>query len=235
MRLYFIRHGQSQNNALYQRTGSDLGRVDDPELTDIGAEQAARTAEFLSTQDDPVGDPAGNCFGITHLYTSLMSRSMATSAILGKKVGIRPIAWKDWHENGGIYYEDRANNTFIARPGMTAKEIEAIYPDVIFDAEGMEQGWWNRSVEERDERPVRARRVLRELMQRHGGTSDRVVVVSHGGFFMHFLAAVMGVDEIIPVWFRLYNCAITRFDFNHDEQVVVYHNSTGHLGRSLLT
>ena len=36
MRLYFIRHGQSENNALYTATGSDRERVDDPKLTEIG-------------------------------------------------------------------------------------------------------------------------------------------------------------------------------------------------------
>ena len=47
MYLFYIRHGQSANNALYDATGGDDGRVMDPELTPVGVEQAARVAESL--------------------------------------------------------------------------------------------------------------------------------------------------------------------------------------------
>lgn len=39
MTLYLIRHAQSANNDLYDRTGSSLGRVEDPELTPLGGHQ----------------------------------------------------------------------------------------------------------------------------------------------------------------------------------------------------
>jgi len=40
MDLYLVRHAQSQNNALPERL-----RVADPDLTDLGHQQAARLAE----------------------------------------------------------------------------------------------------------------------------------------------------------------------------------------------
>jgi broad specificity phosphatase PhoE len=46
MQLYFIRHGQSANNRLWDTTSSDEGRVEDPELTDAGQQQAKLVAQF---------------------------------------------------------------------------------------------------------------------------------------------------------------------------------------------
>jgi len=49
MELYFIRHGQSENNALYGEQDYDLGsRRSDPRLTDIGFQQAALAADFFA-------------------------------------------------------------------------------------------------------------------------------------------------------------------------------------------
>ena len=47
MRLYYIRHAQSENNALWDQTGSDEGRKHDPSLTELGWEQAMRAAHFV--------------------------------------------------------------------------------------------------------------------------------------------------------------------------------------------
>lgn len=44
MRIFFVRHGQSENNALWARTQSHHGRVPDPELTETGKRQLAYTA-----------------------------------------------------------------------------------------------------------------------------------------------------------------------------------------------
>ena len=47
--LFFIRHGQSTNNALADPTQ----RVQDPELTELGQIQAERVAEYLSGKSPP--------------------------------------------------------------------------------------------------------------------------------------------------------------------------------------
>ena len=84
MRLYFIRHGQSANNALWDASGSSIGRSEDPELTAIGHEQARLLANFIAAMDGQTkkngssGEPKRDYFGFTHLYTSLMVRSVAT-------------------------------------------------------------------------------------------------------------------------------------------------------------
>ena len=48
MQLYFIRHGQSENNLLWDQTRSDTGRVGDPELTSNGQLQANLVAQYLA-------------------------------------------------------------------------------------------------------------------------------------------------------------------------------------------
>jgi 2,3-bisphosphoglycerate-dependent phosphoglycerate mutase len=47
MQLYFIRHAQSSNNALYDQAGGSSRRSEDPELTETGIRQAELVAEFL--------------------------------------------------------------------------------------------------------------------------------------------------------------------------------------------
>src|SRR3989304_4080964 len=111
MQFYFIRHGQSANNLLWDRTGASKGRSHDPELTDLGRRQAEVLAQFLKRSDPAAGvngrdtqNVAG--FNLTHLYTSLMIRAVATADILAGVLGLLPVAWVDVHEGGGIYIDD---------------------------------------------------------------------------------------------------------------------------------
>jgi 2,3-bisphosphoglycerate-dependent phosphoglycerate mutase len=236
MRLYFIRHGQSENNALYENTGSDIGRVDDPRLTEIGKKQAEATAKYLSTSIDPVDrNPNGSNFGFTHIYCSPMYRAIATGKYIAEAMDMPLVVLKDWHETGGIFLEDKENGTFIQRPGLTRVEMLQLYPMLKIADITKEDGWWNRPPEEEADRPVRARRAFRSMLEMHSNPDDRVAVISHGGFYMHFMAAAMNLDVIQSVWFDLYNCGITRFNFNYGNHTIVYHNYTSHLGNSLIT
>ena len=56
MQLYFVRHGQSQNNLLWELHGHELGRSDDPDLTERGLQQAQAVAELIAT-----GHPQHHC------------------------------------------------------------------------------------------------------------------------------------------------------------------------------
>lgn len=236
MRLYFIRHGQSQNNALYARTGSDRDRVVDPRLTEIGRRQAEATAEYLADSNDPVDvHDQRPGFKITHLYTSLMHRAVSTGTTISDRLGLPLNGWKDWHENGGIYQQDAESGEFLIRPGMGRSELHHEFPGLILEESVDENGWWNRPFEAEESRPFRARRVLQELLVRHGGNDDRVAVVSHGGFFNQFIAAVLGLEQMRPVWFHTYNCAITRFDFKPGDHAVVFHDHVSHLPKNLIT
>ncbi|HES77278.1 MAG TPA: histidine phosphatase family protein [bacterium] len=241
MQFYFIRHGQSTNNRLYAQAGSRQERSPDPELTEVGQQQAHYVADFLyrddgvSVEEDAYDPQNVHRFGITHLYTSLMVRAVATGAVIARALGLPLLGWKDLHETGGMFLEDAETGDLIGQPGETRAYFTAHYPDLVLPESVTENGWWNRSFEPYEERPARAQRVLQDLMGRHGGTDHRVAVVSHGGFFNHLLMAILNMPEEGAPWFLINNTAITRVDFNAEGTTVVYVNRADFLPRTLLT
>lgn len=240
MQLYFIRHGQSENNALWMSTGSHDGRSEDPGLTEVGRQQSHFLAQFLS-QADPnvaaIGSDIQNVagFGITHLYTSLMVRAVETGTIIARALGLPLVAWEDLHEYGGIHLRDEQTDERIGLPGRNRAYFEAHYPDLVLPDSLGEEGWWNRPFEEPEQRLPRAKRFLRDLLERHGGTDDRVAVVSHGGFFNYLLVTILNLPGREGFWFVLNNAAISRFDFNDEETRLIYLNRVDFLPKELIT
>jgi len=240
MQLYFIRHGQSANNALYDRTGSWSGRSHDPELTDIGKRQAEYLARFLR-QANPGASTNGwdphnvSGFDITHLYTSLMMRAVQTGSIVAEALGLPLIAWEDIHENGGLYVDDEETEEKIGQAGLNRAEFAARFPNLVLPDRLGEAGWWNRPPEDEEQWPIRARRFLSDLTVRHGSTNDRVAVISHGGFYRQFLLALLNAPVADGHWFLLNNTGITRIDFNEGNVGLVYANRVDFLPRDLIT
>lgn len=227
MRFYYIRHGQSQNNVLWEQTGSSKGRSIDAELTPLGRQQAETLGQFLHSQNGE--------FGITHLYTSLMVRAVTTGTIVAQALGLPLAAWEDLHETGGIYVEDEQTGQCIGQPGNNRAYFEAHYPHLVLPEALDEAGWWNRPFEEREQRQARAQRFLRDLLERHGSGDDRVAVISHGAFYNYFLSALLDWPRKEGYWFLLNNAAITRIDLHDDRVVLVYLNRFEFLARELVT
>ena len=70
MQLYFIRHGQSINNA--NTRNPDYKENSDPYLTEMGLEQAEYLAKYLKEKQEITNDQAWNIqnqygFGFTHI------------------------------------------------------------------------------------------------------------------------------------------------------------------------
>jgi 2,3-bisphosphoglycerate-dependent phosphoglycerate mutase len=236
MRLYFIRHGQSENNFLWDQTGSDAGRSDDPGLTQAGWEQARLTGEYLRDGRDLWdGESGAERFQITHLYCSPMFRALATGSVISQAIRVPLRIWTDWHEGGGMFLQNRASGEFKVRPGMTRSDILRQFPEVVPDERIAENGWWNRPFENDAERVLRAKRVVAELIARHGERDDRVAVISHGGFYVRFVARIMEREDTRPVWLRMNNTGVSRFDFMEKEHAIVFHNTINHLPARLVT
>ena len=247
MQLYFIRHGQSENNARWERIQSEEWRSPDPVLTKLGMQQAEAVAQFLrqSDPDAPVdhrdlGNRAG--FDITHIYTSLQHRAVATSEVIAKSMELPVYVWEDLHEWGGIYEIDEERNTGIGLPGKDRAFFETHYPNLVLPESFNDAGWWNRPYEEWGKVPDRANRVLRDLLENHNGTGDHVVFVSHGGFYNYFLAAVLHIsrqpileNDEKQLWFVLNNVGITRIDFHQDYIAMVYLNRIDFLPDELIS
>lgn len=219
MQLYFIRHGESSNNALFARNGNSIGRSEDPELTETGKEQALRVAQFFTRSETYAISSLGEWvvrrhgleglrqpYPLTHLYTSLMVRAADTAAPIAAALELPLQGWVDLHEGGGIYLdlpvesgpEGDARSEPVGQPGKSRSELQSRYPQISLPEAVGEQGWWNRPFENDAERPGRARRVLEAIIQKHGalhpdGSEDRVGIVSHGNFYNYFIRAVMGL------------------------------------------
>jgi 2,3-bisphosphoglycerate-dependent phosphoglycerate mutase len=245
MQLYFIRHGESENNALWARTGDNRGRSEDPELTETGRRQATCVAQFLRTTTDWVEHRGayaagqerdnGKGFGITHLYCSPMIRAVATGAAIAEALDLPLMAWMDLHESGGIFLEDEETGELVGLPGRDRAYFEALYPRLTLPDELGDGGWWNRAFEGREQRPLRAEQVLRGLLARHVPSDDQVAWVSHGGFYNYFVAAVLGLPHRERFRFQLNNVAITRFDFTEEHVWVRYMNRIDFLPAGLIT
>lgn len=242
MQFYFIRHAQSENNQRWLETGSHHGRDSDPALTTLGWRQAGRLARFLEqpvTEPDASGsdhDPQNvRGFGITHIYCSLMVRSVATGTVLAQALGLPLIAWEGIHEVGGIHARNQETGEHTGLPGRDRAYFEEHYPGLVLPDGLGDEGWWSRPFETHAQRPLRARRVLEDLLEGHGGTDHRVAVISHGGFYNHFMRVLLQLQEEEAPWFSLNNAAMTRIDFEGEEIWIQYTNRTDFLPREMIT
>jgi len=247
MELYFIRHGQSINNANWDN--SDYKQHSDPYLTDMGLEQAEVLAKYLREKQQITKDNVWNIqnqygFGFTHIYTSLMERAVMTAAPTARALETVPFtAWTEIHEEGGIYAREEENklNSLSGRPRSF---FEANFPELKLPDHYDESGWWNRPFEAEEERKPRADKTLAELIARHGDKEgqpeQRIAFFSHGGFFVRLISAMLKLPWRqaafgMKSWFFINNCAISRFDIRKDEILIGYINRADHLPAHLIT
>jgi len=247
MQLYFIRHAQSSNNDLWARTASSKGRHEDPPLTEIGRQQAALLAQHLAqphmTREDLTPDFQNHeGFGITHLYCSLMVRALETGTAVAQALRLPLVVRDDIHELGGIWLEDEESGKRMGLPGNGRSQLLTQFPQVTLPKWLDDNGWWGRSHEEVDEGLSRAQAVYASLLDQHGGTEDRVAIISHGGFFQRFTAVVLDIPLSRTVSgqpgrrrFGINNASITRFAFYEKDVDLVYLNRAGYLPLELVT
>ncbi len=240
MQLYFIRHGQSENNLLWQQTGDSIGRSADPELTATGQRQAEVLAHYLQRTPPPAvanrydGQNLFG-FGITHLYSSLMVRAVSTGTTLSRALGLPLVAWEETHERGGIYHRDEQTGERIGVAGNNRIYFEEHYPDLVLPDSLCDAGWWSRPYETAEQALCRAERFLRDLRERHGDTEDRVALVSHGGFYNSMITSLLNLPGQDSYWFALNNAAISRIDFLSESVGLVYANRIDFLPQDLVT
>jgi 2,3-bisphosphoglycerate-dependent phosphoglycerate mutase len=247
MELYFIRHGQSINNA--GGNNPEYKEHPDPYLTEMGIEQAEILAQYLKETQLITNDKAWNIqnqygFGFTHLYTSLMERAVATAVFTARALETVPFtAWTEIHEEGGIYAREEENR-FTGLPGKPRSFFEKNFPELKLPNPLDESGWWNRPFESNEERQLRADKVLADLIARHGNQENqpeqRIALFSHGGFFMRLISALLKLPwrqgaYDMKSWFLLNNCSISRFDIRNGEIFISYINRTDHLPAYLIT
>lgn len=254
MHLYLIRHAQSANNDLYTRTGGSQGRTADPPLTDLGHRQAQLLAQHLAGEVPDTFDPARLVgpyaarhdrlgYELTHLYCSLMTRSVQTGSYVAEATGLPLVGWPEIHERGGLHLLDETSGEETGVPGPNRAHFTQHFPHLALPDSIGEAGWWNRPKETVAEALGRARVVLAQLLERHGGTADRVALISHGGFFQSLMRVLLSVDDgfTIPqtsveeIWFGVSNTAINRIEFEDKAMIIRYLNRVDFLPDELIT
>ncbi|MCB8982200.1 MAG: histidine phosphatase family protein [Ardenticatenaceae bacterium] len=247
MQLYIIRHAQSVNNALWAETGGPDGRLPDPPLTELGEQQAQRLAQHLTTGcTDLAFDYEGGqhrvSYDITHLYSSLMLRAVQTGHYLAEALDIPLHIWEIIHEWGGIFEFDVVTGEPRGLPGPNRSFFSERFSRLVLPHTLGDQGWWNRPYDPPEETGGRAAVFVEELLEKHGGTDDRVAIITHGGFYQALMRHILGVQvphnllgQAMDVWFRVNNTAVTRIDFNENHVSVAYINRIDHLPDSMIT
>jgi 2,3-bisphosphoglycerate-dependent phosphoglycerate mutase len=236
MILYFVRHAQSANNALWDITGSSRGRSDDPPLSAVGESQAQYVAEWLaSLPEERPSNQRHPELRPTHVYCSLMRRAVLTGSAIATRLGLPLEGWMDLHEAGGVYLDGDDEGERYGRPGLGRSQLQSLHNGLQLPADVGEDGWYNRPFEERPERILRGERVLRGLLQRHAGTEDRVVLVSHGTFYNYLFGAMFHMEAEKDCWLLINNTGITKIEFHEKECVLAFANRTSHLPPDLIT
>lgn len=239
MRIYFIRHAQSNNNALWLETRSSHGRNEDPALSRLGEAQAQRLAEYIwqvdaENRDGKTSGYPVQGFGFTHLYCSLMHRSIATAYPLSKVIGLSASAYGMFCEYGGVYLKDEVTGQVNGKPGKSCSFFEQHYPDVKLPDEITEDGWWNKPQESEIDFHARVKEACAFILQRHHASDDRVAIVSHGDFYQAFMAHMLGIPFDARIWFGIKNCGITRLDLVDGNLGLIFANRVDYLGELLV-
>ncbi|MGB0383740.1 MAG: histidine phosphatase family protein [Ardenticatenaceae bacterium] len=245
MTLYLIRHAQSVNNAIYLRTGSYKGGVPDPDLTEIGHQQAQRLAQLLADESaEPRKNPFSNQtgFGLTHLYCSLMTRTIQSAMYIAEACGLRLTALDNTFERGGISQLNE-DGIRVGLPGPKRHYFEERFPTLILPESMDKAGWYgSRPFETESMFVERMKKVVPEILNRHAGTEDSVALVAHGRFIDQFVNQLMGVERhpnnYATPWkvnWAFHNTSISRIDFAMDCTLVIYLNRIDHLSADLIT
>lgn len=239
MKLFIIRHAQSENNV---HEGSDYAaymrnRVVDPSITPLGFKQADRVALHLAAQEHAEhsheNGTEGTGYRFTHIFASPMLRCLQTSLPISKALNLLPEVWVDIHEQGGMFLGNpRTSEGLRFFPGMTRSEIETQFPGYRVPETITEQGWWSGGHEEHAQCEARAERVAEQLRKMALEMPEaRVALVSHGTFADRLVKALIGLPTDTPqCHFSHYNTAITRIDFwGEGFAAVRFTNRTQHL------
>lgn len=252
MRFYFIRHAQSADNQFVVQNAhkgvrgvgldqSWLNRQADPELSETGRRQAQTLSRFFAQKKEEMSDKAASIdpyhdgFGLTHIYASLMVRTMGTAGAIGDALHLTPAVWEDLHETGGIWEPDLETGKPVGSAGKNREYFQNRFPHFALPDHLGREGWWNRPLETASECKERAERFCHDLMERHGDTEDRVAVVSHGLFYSFVIKALLKIPSGTRVIFAINNAAMTRIDFNEGHARVIYQNRTDFFPPDLIT
>jgi broad specificity phosphatase PhoE len=200
VRLYLVRHGETESN----RLGLALGQDDVP-LNERGLRQAEQVARALARQP------------LAAVYSSPLQRALSTARAIAEPQGLE------------VKLEERLIEMDIGEAeGLTFAEVRSRYPNFLEmwagpegPARPMPGGERLLDVQER------AWSAVDELAARHG--EEAVAAVTHNFVILSILARVLGIELAQFRRLRHSVGAIAEVDFGPRRVMVVRLNDTCHL------
>ncbi len=217
--ILLIRHGQSANNAAAEQL-----RVCDPDLTELGMRQAARTAAHLAE------------LPITNIYCSPFLRALETARPIADLTQKQVFIHAEIFEQGGCY----SGHEGVGRrgePGMGASQLREKYPGWHVDASISDAGWWGRDYESEEQAELRAERVARWMAEEVVPQNGLSVFVMHADFKQMLIEALLreSPEDLARLSEPLYNVGISHFERSGKGWTVRRLNCVQHLGHEMIS
>ncbi len=195
--LFLIRHGESLANIGIADPGN-LDETQDPVLSPLGEEQAAKLGEWAKTA------------GLDAVYSSGLRRAAATAGEAALNSADRRLfILPDLCEIG-------INPDY---PGQSLKDLAALCPGVkACLAEGIDEDTGvvvpDPTPKEFEERYFERARKVFEYFENMYNSGEKIALVSHAGFLTYMIFYLIGYRDRQPAYdFRLSNTGITRILF----------------------
>lgn len=218
MELLLCRHAQSANNALEESL-----RVPDPGLTEIGATQAEKLAQWVMTLQP------------SRLLCSAFRRSLDTTEPIRQRTSLEPEIVQDLHEQGGCYSGYRPGER-AGEEGMSRAELQTRYPGYRIDDRIGHRGWWqSKSYESHAEAIERARRMSVWLAMEVKKTNGLTVAIIHADFKRLLLGEMLHAAVDVKRLGSILNTSATRLRLIDGEWHLDIFNSISHLPSHLIT
>jgi broad specificity phosphatase PhoE len=168
--MFLLRHGQSYFNLHFTETRVDPG-IEDPELTPLGAEQAAAAAQELAD------------VALTRIIVSPFTRALQTAQPILAMHRV-PVE---------IMHEVRERAAFVCDIGSPPSVLATRFPH--HDFEHLPVQWWNKGTETLEATGVRAD-AFRTLM---AARDDRAttLLVSHWAFILALTGESLANGELM--------------------------------------
>jgi len=173
--LIIIRHARPS------RHDAPAGEAADPELAELGRQQAERTAEYLMDE------------GVDHIVASTMKRALQTAASLAAPLGLEVEALDDLRES------DHRSSVYVPAEEMDPDDpAVAQYFDGDLEAAVFSDGY--------AEFATRVGRAFDHIIDTN--RSKTVAVYCHGMVVGVYLKLLLGLDDVFSLFVDY--CGITR-------------------------
>lgn len=180
--MMLVRHGETDWNAAHRVQGHH----DAARLTAQGRQQAQLVADSLRE------------LGFDHLFTSDLDRATETATIIGASIGLTPEIDPLLRERSFGSYEGGSLDRLTS-------DVTGIYDDVLVDPDARPPGG-------ESFRDVVARAAL--FIERESRTlsTNRLLVVTHGGTLRALRAHATGAPLEGLSWYPVSNCSVWTLD-----------------------